>query len=310
MRVFVTGASGWVGSAVVPELVAAGHEVTGLARSEASAAAVKAAGATEVRGSIDDLDVLRGAAAASDAVVHLAFPVDLALAGRMEDAVAADVATIEAMGEALPSGGAFAIATGTAGLARNGIPATERDRPSADAPIAARQPSDDAALALADRGLRPLVLRLAPSNHGEGDNGFVPALIQIARKTGVSGYPGDGSSRWSAVHVRDTARLFRLAIEVAPSGYLHAVAEEGISLREIAEVIGRHLGLPVQSVPMDQVDEHFGFLGMFLKPDTPVSNAITRQVTGWTPTEPGLIEDLDKGHYFSPGANGAESTAG
>ncbi|WP_031470833.1 NAD-dependent epimerase/dehydratase family protein [Sciscionella sediminilitoris] len=305
MRVFITGASGWVGSAVVPEFLAAGHEVTGLARSRASADAVTAAGATAVRGSITDLDVLRAAAAAADAVVHLAFPVDLAHDGRMDDAVAADIATIEAMGEMLAPGSAFAIASGTAGLAHDGVPATERDRPSPGAVIATRQPSDDAALALADRGLRPLVLRLAPSNHGAGDNGFVPALIRIARSTGFSGYPGDGSARWSAVHVRDTARLFRLAIEGTPSGYLHAVAEEGIALREIAESIGGHLGLPVRAVPMEQVDEHFGFLGMFLKPDTPVSSAFTRQVTGWRPAGPGLLEDLSTGHYFTPGPNSA-----
>lgn len=299
MRVFVTGASGRIGSAVVPELIAAGHEVTGLARSDASAAAVRAAGATEVRGSVDDLDVLRDAAAASDAVVHLAFPGDLVYAGRMDDAVASDAATIRTLGEGLPAGGAIATATGTVGLARNGVPATERDLPPADALIAARRPSDDAALALTERGLRPSVLRLAPINYGKGDNGFVPALGKTAREKGFSGYPGDGAARWPAVHVRDTARLFRLAIEVAPTGYLHAVAAEGVPLYEIAQAIGRHLDLPVRSVPMDHVDEHFGFLGMFLKPDTPVSNAITREVTGWDPIEPGLFEELDKDYYFA-----------
>ncbi|RKT82548.1 Nucleoside-diphosphate-sugar epimerase [Saccharopolyspora antimicrobica] len=302
MRVFVTGASGWVGSAVVPELVAAGHQVTGLARSEASAAAVTAAGATPIRGTVNDPEVLRDAAAASDVVIHLAFPVDLAHAGRMDDAVASDVATIQTLGEALPTGGAIATATGTAGLARNGVPATERDRPAADALIAARQPSDDAALSLTERGLRSSVLRLAPINHGEGDNGFLPTLIQIAREKGFSGYPGDGSARWSAVHVRDTARLFRLAIEAGATGYLHAVAEEGIPLRQIAQAIGRHLDLPVRPVPMSRVDEHFGFLGMFLKSDTPVSSAHTREVIGWAPIQPGLFEEIERGHYFAPDA--------
>ncbi|SDJ98597.1 Nucleoside-diphosphate-sugar epimerase [Actinopolyspora mzabensis] len=300
MHVFVTGASGWVGSAVVPELVAAGNQVTGLARSKASAAAVTAAGATPVRGTLNDPDVLRDAAAASDAVIHLAFPVDLAYAGRMDDAVASDVATIQTLGKALPTGGTIATATGTVGLARNGVPATERDRPAVDTLIAARQPSDDAALALTERGLRPSVLRLAPINHGEGDHGFIPTLIRIAREKGFSGYPGDGSARWSAVHVRDTARLFRLATELGATGYLHAVAEEGIPLREIAQAIGRHLDLPVRPVPMGLVDEHFGILGMFLKSDTPVSSAHTREVIDWVPTQPGLFEEIEKGHYFVP----------
>ncbi|MER7082651.1 3-beta hydroxysteroid dehydrogenase, partial [Saccharopolyspora kobensis] len=218
--------------------------------------------------------------------------------------VASDVATIQTLGEALPTGGAIATATGTAGLARNGVPATERDRPAADALIAARQPSDDAALSLTERGLRSSVLRLAPINHGEGDNGFLPTLIQIAREKGFSGYPGDGSARWSAVHVRDTARLFRLAIEAGATGYLHAVAEEGIPLRQIAQAIGRHLDLPVRPVPMSRVDEHFGFLGMFLKSDTPVSSAHTREVIGWVPIQPGLFEEIERGHYFAPEATG------
>ncbi|MGW8379039.1 SDR family oxidoreductase [Streptomyces sp. ODS28] len=300
MRVLVTGASGWVGSAVVPEMVAAGHQVSGLARSEASAAVVEAAGAVSVRGSVEDHDVLREAAARADAVIHLAFPVERALSGGMAEAVASDVATIRALGEGLAPGGPIAVASGTVGLARDGVPATERDRPAPDALLAARQPSDEAALALAERGLRPTVVRLAPTNHGEGDNGFVPHLIDTARRTGFSGYPGDGSSRWPAVHVRDTARLFRLAIEGAPAGYLHAVAEEGVALREIAETIGRHLGLPARSVPMSQVDDHFGFLGAFLTSDSPVSNTLTRKCTGWTPTEAGLLEDLDQGYYFEP----------
>ncbi|UNZ15743.1 NAD-dependent epimerase/dehydratase family protein [Streptomyces sp. 891-h] len=306
MRVLVTGASGWVGSAVVPELLAAGHHVTGLARSEASAAVVEAAGAASVRGTVEDLDVLRDAAAHAHAVVHLAFPVERSLSGGMAEAVASDATTIQALGEGLPSGGAIAVASGTVGLSQHGVPATEHDRPSPDALVATRQPSDDAALALAERGLRPTVLRLAPTNHGKGDNGFVPHLIATARRAGFSGYPGDGSSRWPAVHVRDTARLFRLAIEAAPTGYLHAVAEEGIAVREIAAAIGRHLGLPTRSVPMDRVDEHFGFLGMFLTPDSPVSSAITREVTGWAPAEAGLLEDLDQGHYFEP----SQATAG
>ena len=305
MRVFVTGASGWIGSAVVPELRAAGHQVSGLARSDASASAVEAAGAAVVRGTLSDLDVLRDAAAASDAVVHLAFRHDIAFSGGFAEAVAADVDAIRALGEALPSGGALTIASGILGLAQGGVAATERDRPAGGSLAAGRQASADAALALAlaERGLRSSVVRLSPTNHGKGDGGFVPTLVQIARRRGVAGYPGDGSSRWTAVHVRDSARLFRLAIEVAPTGsVLHAVADEGIPVREIAEVIGRHLDVPVRSVPVDRVDEHFGFLGTFLGMDSPASNTLTREVTGWTPTEPGLVQDLDEGHYFVPGA--------
>ncbi|GAA1020001.1 oxidoreductase [Acrocarpospora pleiomorpha] len=306
MRVFVTGASGWIGSAVVPELVGAGHEVTGLARSDASAAAVEARGATVVRGSVEDLDVLREAAVSADAVVHLAFRHDIAFIGRFAEAVASDVAAIEALGSGLPSGGAIAVAAGILGLAQDGVtPATERALPAPGGVGEARRPPNDAALALAEHGLRPSVVRLSPTVHGEGDGGFVSTLIDIARKRGVSGYPGDGSSRWTAVHVRDAARLFRLAIEVAPAGsVLHAVADEGISVRDIAEAIGRHLDVPVRSVPTEQVDEHFGFLGMFLGIDGPASNTLTRELTGWAPSEPGLLEDLDQRHYFAPGAGG------
>lgn len=305
MRVFVTGASGWIGSAVVPELVGAGHEVAGLARSDGSAAAVEARGAAVVRGSVEDLDVLREAAAAADAVVHLAFRHDIAFVGRFAEAVASDVAAIEALGAGLPSGGAIAVAAGMLGHGQGGIPATERDPAAPGGVGEARRPPSDAALALAERGLRSSVVRLSPTVHGEGDEGFIATLIDIARKQGVSGYPGDGAPRWTAVHVRDAARLFRLAIEVAPAGsVLHAVADEGIAVRDIAEAIGRHLDVPVRSIPIERVDEHFGFLGMFLRIDGPASSALTGELTGWAPREPGLIEDLDQGHYFAPGAGG------
>ncbi|MFD2416422.1 SDR family oxidoreductase [Amycolatopsis pigmentata] len=306
MRVFVTGASGWIGSAVVPELLGAGHEVTGLARSDASAAAVEAQGAAVVRGSVEDLDVLREAATAADAVVHLAFRHDIAFIGRFDDAVASDVAAIEALGSGLPPGGAIVVAGGTLGLARDEArAATERDLPFPGSVSDHRQPGPSAALALAKRGLRPSVVRLSPTVHGEGDAGFMATLVEIARKQGFSGYPGDGSARWTAVHVRDSARLFRRAIEVAPAGsVLHAVADEGVSLRDIAEVIGRHLDIPVRSVPTEQVDEHFGFLGVFVALDGPASSALTRELTGWVPREPGLLEDLDEGHYFAPGTGG------
>ncbi|WP_413812456.1 SDR family oxidoreductase [Streptomyces sp. OE57] len=299
MRVFVTGASGWIGSAVVPELLSAGHHVTGLARSDKSAAAIEASGAASVRGSIEDLDLLRAAAAGSDAVIHLAFPVELALAGNIEEAVAVDVVTIKTLGEGLRPGGTIAVASATVGLAQDGVVATERDEAPPGALVALRKPSDHAALALSAHGLRPVVVRLPPTSHGEGDNGFIPSLIETARNCGFSGYPADGAARWSAVHVRDTARLFRIAVETEVTGYLHAVAEEGISLREIAEAIGRHLDMRTRSVPVDRIDEHFGWVAPFLKADSPVSSAITRETCDWRPTELSLLDDLGEGHYFA-----------
>jgi nucleoside-diphosphate-sugar epimerase len=299
MHVFVTGASGWIGSAVVPELLAAGHTVSGLARSDASAAAVEAAGATAVRGDIDDLDLLRATAAASDAVVHLAFRHDIAFTGGFGDAIASDVAAIGALGEGLPDGGALTIAGGVLGLAVDGVPATERDVPAADSMAAGRQAATTLALGFAPR-LRSSVVRLSPTVHGDGDAGFIPTLIAGARRTGVAGYLGDGAARWTAVHRADAARLFRLAIEVAPAGsVLHAVDDEGLRIREIAEAIGRNLDIPVRQVSADEAGEQFGFLAGFVELDSPASSAITREITGWAPAGPGLIEDLDKGHYFA-----------
>ncbi|MEJ2869584.1 SDR family oxidoreductase [Actinomycetospora sp. OC33-EN08] len=301
MRVFVTGASGWIGSAVVPELLAAGHTVSGLARSDASGAAVEAAGATVVRGEITDLELLRSTAAGVDAVVHLAFRHDIAFSGGFADAVASDMAAVDALAAGLPDGGALAVAGGILGLA-SGAPATERDVPAADSMAAGRQASAAATLALAPR-LRTSVVRLSPTVHGEGDGGFVPTLIAGARRQGVAGYVGDGSARWTAVHVSDAARLFRLAIEVAPPGsVLHGVADEGIPMGDIAATIGRHLDVPVRSVPADEAPEVFGFLAAFVGYDSPATSTITREVTGWTPTGPGLLEDLDKGHYFGEDA--------
>lgn len=297
MRVFVTGASGFIGSAVVAELLGAGHEVVGLARSDGAAAAIEALGATALAGSLADLDVLQRAATEADGVAHLAFIHDFA---DFAASVAADLRAVEAIGAALAgSGKPFVNTSGVLGL-NPGRLADESDTPAPSSPAAHRQRSATATLELAEREVRSTVLRLPPSVHGTGDHGFVPRLIEIARERGVSGFVGDGTFRWPAVHRLDAARLYRLALEAAPAGsVLHGVAEEGVTGRAIADVIGRHLDLPVMSVPRAQADEHFGWLGAFLALDSPVSSARTRVLLGWEPAASGLIDDLDAGHYFA-----------
>jgi nucleoside-diphosphate-sugar epimerase len=292
MRVFVTGASGFIGSAVVPELVAAGHQVVGLARSDASAQAVEAAGARAHRGDIEDFDSLRGGAESADGVIHLAFQHDF---NDYTGAAETDRRAIEALGEALAgSDRPLVVTSGLAGFAL-GRPMTEDDAASADSP----RFSEHAALAFTSRGVRVSVLRLPPSVHGEGDHGFVPRLIDIAREKGVAAFPGDGSNRWPAVHRFDAARLFRLALESAPAGArLHAIGDEGVPVRDIAAAIGRHLGLPVTSVAPEAAFDHFGWLGAFFSLDVPALNSTTRELLGWQPTRPGLLEDLEEGHYF------------
>jgi nucleoside-diphosphate-sugar epimerase len=310
MRVFVTGASGWIGSAVVGELIDAGHQVVGLARSNGSADALTAAGAEVHRGTLDDLEGLHSAAGSSDGVIHLAFKHDLAFSGDFQGAADADRRAVETLGDGLAgSDRPLVIASGTLGLAPGRL-ATERDGHGADATPAAlgagpqtRLATAELTLALASRGVRSSVVRLPPTNHGDGDNGFVPALVRIAREKGASGYVGDGTNRWPAVHRLDSARLFRLALESAPAGStLHAIADEGVPIRDIAEVIGRHLDLPVVAISPDDAGEHFAWLAGFLAADSPASSALTRELLGWDPTHPGLIADLEQGHYFDASA--------
>jgi nucleoside-diphosphate-sugar epimerase len=306
MRIFVTGASGWIGSAVVPELRDAGHEVVGLARSDAAAAALTAAGAEVHRGTLDDLDGLRDAAGASDGVIHLAFKHDLAFSGDFQGAANADRRAVETFGEALAgSDRPLLIASGLLGVTPGQV-ATERDGHGSHAALAAfgggpqvRWETAELTLSLASRGVRSSVVRLPPTNHGDGDNGFIATLVGIAREQGVSGYIGDGANRWPAVHRLDSARLFGLGLEAAPAGStLHAVADEGVPVREIAEVIGRHLELPVVSIAPEDAGEHFTWMAGFLGLDAPASGALTRELLGWQPTQPGLIADLEEGHYF------------
>jgi nucleoside-diphosphate-sugar epimerase len=292
MKVFVTGASGHVGSALIPELLGAGHEVVGLARSDASAAKLTALGAAVRRGNLDDLDGLRKGAAEADAVIHLAFKHEEMFAGDYAAASTADLAVVAAFLDELSGTGKALVGTGgTLSYSGLGHTATESERaPDDHSRGTARNMIIDA------DDVRGAVVVLPPTVHSELDTGgFIPVLVRIARATGISGYPGDGSNRWSATHTLDAARLYRLALEKAPAGsVLHAVAEEAITLKEIAEVIGRKLNVPVQSVPA----EHFGALGNMVSLDAPTSGAHTKALLGWEPEEPGLLADLEAGFYF------------
>lgn len=310
MRILVTGASGWIGSAVVPELLSAGHTVVGLARSDASADALVRAGAEVVRGDLDDLDGLRAAASGSDGVVHLAFKHDLAFSGGFAAAGDADRQAVETLGAALAgSDRPLLIASGTMGVAPGRV-ATEADGQATtvdagDTGFAGgpnlRLATAQRVVAMAAEGVRSVVLRLPPTVHGQGDSGFVAALVAAARRHGVSGYLGDGANRWPAVHRLDAAHLVRLAVEGAPAGStLHAVAEEGVPVRAVAEAIGRGLDVPVAAVAPEDAANRFGFLAAFLGADSPASSARTRSLLGWEPTGPGLLDDLDAGHYTRP----------
>ena len=293
MRIFVTGASGWIGSAVVPELIDAGHEVVGLARSDASAAAVADMGAEVLRGDLTDIDVLRAGALDSDGVIHLAFVVPSVSEAATRPTPRPSTRSPPALagtGKPLVVSGATLITPGRA--------ATERDEIVAAGPIAARITNMQAALAAADRGVRSCLVMLPRSVHGKGErHGFIPQLIAAARAKGVSGYVGDGTNRWPAVHVKDAASLYRLAIEQAPAGaVLNAVGDEGVPIREIAEAIGAAPDVPAQSLPA----EEFGACSWrLLSTDMPASSTITQELLGWKPTHPGLIEDIEQGHYFT-----------
>lgn len=295
MRVFMTGASGWIGSATTDELLAAGHEVVGLARSEASAAALAAKGAQVQRGDLDDLDSLRAGADGADAVIHLANKHDFA---NQAESNRAERAAVETLGDVLVgSNRPFVVASGVPGA--RGRVATEKDPSPFSGPDAPRGGTENLAFEYVDRGVTSIAARFAPTVHGAGDHGFVAVLVGIARAKGVAGYIGDGTNRWPAVHRSDAARVVRLGLEkAAPGTVLHAMGEEGVPTREIAEGIGKGLGLPVVSIAPEDAAEHFGWLGMFFGWDVPTSSVLTQELLGWIPSGPTLAEDLASGVYF------------
>jgi nucleoside-diphosphate-sugar epimerase len=293
MKIFVTGATGFIGSAIVQDLIRAGHQVLGLARSDAGANSLAAAGAAIHRGSLEDLESLRSGAAASDGVIHTAFIHDFA---NYAPAAEKDRRAIETLGAALAgSGRQFIVTSGTLLLQRQGPLATEEDAANANFP----RKSEQAVLSVASQRVRVSSLRLPPSVHGRGDHGFVPALINLAREKGISAYVGDGLNCWPAVHRLDAAPLYRLALEKGSAGAsYHGVADEGVPFREIAAVIGRRLNVPVVSKSPEEAANHFGWLAHFVGIDCPASSAQTQQRLGWAPKQPGLIADLDQTHYF------------
>lgn len=301
MRVFITGASGHIGSAVVPELLGAGHTVVGLARSDEAATRVSAAGAEVRRGELDDLETIREEAEAADGVIHLAFKHDWMQTGDFAAAAASDLSVVETVIAALEgTDKPFVVTSGTMLLTMAGVEGragTEDDTAAAGPRI----DSENAAIAAAQRGVRSSAIRLAPTVHSSLDtHGFVPSIIAIARERGTSGYVGEGANRWPAVHTLDAARLYRLALESAPAGSrLHGVAEEGVRFRQIAEAIAQELGIEPVRVSPEEAEERFGFLARFVATDNPTSSRRTRELLGWEPTQPGLIDDLAAGHYFA-----------
>ncbi|MGW5868743.1 SDR family oxidoreductase [Streptomyces sp. NPDC055239] len=295
MRAFVTGATGWIGSAIVDELISAGHQVIGLARSDEAVQALAAKGVGVVRGNLDDLDSLRRGAAQADAVIHMANKHDW---GNPAESDRSERAAIQTLGDALAgTGRPFVVAAPLSGIVE-GRPATEDDVSPAIGPDSNRGGSENLALDYVAKGVRTVITRFSPSVHGRGDWGFVNFLTAAARKQGVSGYVGDGSDTWSAVHRDDAARLIRLGMEQAPAGTrLHAVAEEAITTKAIAEAIGRSLGLPVESVAPQDAGAHFGFVGGFFASTMTASSDATRQLLSWEPAGPTLLADIDAGAY-------------
>lgn len=309
MHVFVTGGTGHIGSYIIPELIAAGHQVTGLARSDASADAVTALGATVRRGDISDLEGLKAAAAEADGVIHVAHRQDLLPTGGLDAVAAAELQIMQAYGEALAGSGkplVVSASIGSPGWENLGRPATENDPalPGGDAykgSLRVRNVVELAVIGLAEQGVRASVIRIPPIAHSTTDAGFLQLLIGLAKEKGVVGYPGDGANVWPAIHARDLARLFRLALEKSPAGKSwHGVEGDSIPFREIAEAIGRRMGVPAAPIPADvlMLPGFFGFLANLVTLDLPASNRVTRETLGWEPAQPGLIADLDNGHYF------------
>jgi nucleoside-diphosphate-sugar epimerase len=302
MHVLVTGASGRIGSAVTSELISAGHTVTGLVRSERSAAAVRALGAQVRQGDLADLEGLNAAVRDADGVIHLAFKNQEMRSGDLAGAVAADLLAIDAIGTALKgSGKPFVGTNATLGMVLAGFSGqlTESDT----LPGGPRIDAENRLIALAEQGVRSSVVRLPPTVHGLGGYGFVNSLIATARRTGVAGYVGDGSNRWPSADTRDVAVLYRLALESAPAGSrLHAVAEEGVTLLDTAQAVGRQLGIPATPIDAENVGRHFGFLSPFIGLDNPTSSAPTRDMLGWKPTRPGLLADLSQDPAFAAGS--------
>ena len=302
MKIFVTGATGYIGSALIQELIGAGHQVLGLARSEETAQQLAAVGVEAHRGSLNDLDSLRQGAAASDGVIHTAYNHDFSAYATAGET---DRQAVAALGSALiGSDRPFVITSGITVLTPGRI-ATENDPLDPKAASAPRIPSEQVVQALATQGVRTSVVRLSPSVHGEGDYGFIPTLIGIARQKGVSAYVGEGTNRWPAVHRLDAVQLFRLALEKGtPGAKFHGVADEGIPVRDIAALIGQHLNLPVVSKPAEEAADHFGWIGAFLSVDCPASSKLTQQQLGWHPGHPSLLADLKQGHYFEEKEHG------